>query len=97
MLSKTYGETTISERTCHEWFQHFKNSDFDIEDWHGSGREKVYKDAELEALLHEDSSNAKRIGRIIGNDTTSHFKTPENHENNSETRKLNVVRLEEKC
>jgi len=55
MLSNTYGETTISERTCREWYQHFKNGDFDIEDRHGSGREKVSKDTELEALFHEDS------------------------------------------
>ena len=55
MLSNTYGEIAISERTCREWFQHFKNSDFDIEDRHGGGREKVFKDAELEALLYEES------------------------------------------
>jgi len=55
MLSNTYGENAISERTCREWFQGFKNGDFDIEDRHDSGREKIFKDAELEALLHEDS------------------------------------------
>jgi len=55
MLSNTYGETAINERTCREWFQRFKNSDFDNEDRHSGGREKVFKDAELEALLHEDS------------------------------------------
>jgi len=55
MLSNIYGETAISERTCREFSTHFKNGDFDIEDRHGGGREKVFKDAELEALLHEDS------------------------------------------
>jgi len=55
MLSNTYGETAISEKTCREWLQRFKNGDFDIEDRHGTGREKVSKDAELEALLHQDS------------------------------------------
>ncbi|GFY29529.1 cytochrome b [Trichonephila clavipes] len=29
MLSNTYGEAAISERTCREWFQRFKNGDFD--------------------------------------------------------------------
>ena len=38
---------------CQEWFQHFKNGDFDIEDRHGDGREG-FKDAELEALLDQD-------------------------------------------
>jgi len=71
MLSNSYGKTAISERTCREWFQCFKNGDFHIEDRHGGGREKVFKDAELEALLHEDSvSNARRIGRIIESDLT---------------------------
>jgi len=55
MLSNTYGEIAISERTCHEWFQRFKNGDFDIENRHGDGKEKAFKDAEFEALLHEDS------------------------------------------
>ncbi|GFW14171.1 solute carrier family 23 member 1 [Trichonephila clavipes] len=35
MLSNTYGETAISERTCRELFQRFKNDDFDVEDQHG--------------------------------------------------------------
>ncbi|GFW11899.1 hypothetical protein TNCV_4529651 [Trichonephila clavipes] len=35
MLSNTYGEVAISERTCREWFQRFKNGDFDVEDQHG--------------------------------------------------------------
>ena len=54
MLSNTYGEAAISERTCREWFQRFKNGDFDIETGIG-GREKVFEDAELEALLEQDS------------------------------------------
>jgi len=54
MLSNTYGENTISKRMCREWFQRFKNGAFDTEDWHG-GRREVFKDAELEALLHENS------------------------------------------
>ncbi|GFY23747.1 mariner Mos1 transposase [Trichonephila clavipes] len=32
MLSNTYGEAAISERTCREWFQRFKNCDFKVED-----------------------------------------------------------------
>ncbi|GFT00526.1 solute carrier family 23 member 1 [Trichonephila clavipes] len=34
MLSNTYGEAAISKRTCREWFQRFKNGDFDVEDQH---------------------------------------------------------------
>jgi len=28
-----------------EWFQRFRNGDFDIEDRHGGRREKIFKDA----------------------------------------------------
>jgi len=64
MLSNTYGEIAISERTCREWFQRFKNGDFDIEDRHGDGRKKIFKDAELEALLHEDSCQEELAGSL---------------------------------
>ena len=60
MLSDTYGEAAISERTCREWFQRFKNCDFDVEDRHGGGREKVFEDAELEALLDQDSCQTQQ-------------------------------------
>ena len=32
MLLSTYDEAALSERTCREWFQHFKSGDFDVED-----------------------------------------------------------------
>ena len=40
---------------CRQWFQRFKNGDFDVEDRHGGEREKVSEDAELETLLDQDS------------------------------------------
>ncbi|GFT96618.1 mariner Mos1 transposase [Trichonephila clavipes] len=60
MLSNTYGEAAISERTCREWFQRFKNGDFEVEDQHGSGREKVFEAAELKALLDQDSCQTQQ-------------------------------------
>ena len=57
----------ISERTCHEWFQRFKNGDFDVEDRHSGGREKVFEDAELEVLLEQDScQNQEELARSLG-------------------------------
>ena len=38
MLSNRYGEAALSEKTYREWFQRFKSSDFDVEDWHGGGK-----------------------------------------------------------
>ena len=55
MLLSTYGEAALSERMCREGFQRFKSGDFDVEDRHGGGKEKIFEDSELEALLVEDS------------------------------------------
>ena len=55
MLSSTYGEAALSERTCREWFQRYKSDDFDVEDRHDGGKKKIFEDFELEALLIEDS------------------------------------------
>ena len=93
MLSNIYGEAAISERTCREWFQRLKNGDFDVEDRHNGGRE-VFEDAELEVLLEQNSSKSRRIDTIIGSDSTSHFKTPQSHGNDSEARKLGATRIE---
>ncbi|KAM0729388.1 Mariner Mos1 transposase [Formica fusca] len=55
LLVEAYGEAALSERSCREWFQKFKNGEFDIEDKERSGKPKVYEDAESEALLDQDS------------------------------------------
>ena len=51
MLVETYSEAALSERSCREWFQKFKNGEFDMEDKERSGRSKMYENVELEALL----------------------------------------------
>lgn len=49
------------------------------------------------ALFHENASNAKRIGRTIGNEApTSHLKAPQSLGNDSGTRKLGAVQKEVK-
>ena len=58
MLVEAYGDAALSE--SREWFQKFKNGEFDIEDKERSGRSKVYKDAELEVLLDEDSCQMQK-------------------------------------
>ena len=50
----TYGEVVLSEKTCCKWFQCFKNGDFDVKDRHGGGKERIFEDSELEALLAKD-------------------------------------------
>ena len=60
MLVEAYDEAALSERSCREWFQKFKNGEFDVEDKECSGRPKVYEDAELETLLNEDSCQTQK-------------------------------------
>ena len=60
MLVEAYGGAALSERSCRKWFQKFKNGEFDVEDKERSGRPKVYEDAELEALLVEDSCQTQQ-------------------------------------
>ena len=55
MLVETYFEAALSERSCREWFQKFKNGEFDIEDKERCGMPKVNEDAEFEELLDQDS------------------------------------------
>ena len=69
MLSSTYGEAALSERTCREWFQRFKGGDFNVENCHGGVKENFFEDSELEALIAEESCQtqeelAKSLGEI---------------------------------
>lgn len=67
MLVNTYGEAAISERTCREWFQRFKNGVFDVEDRHNGGREKIFEDAELEGSLDQDSCQTQEeLAKSLG-------------------------------
>ena len=43
MLSSTYGEACLSERTCSKWFQRFKSGDYDVEDRHPVEKRKFSK------------------------------------------------------
>ena len=60
MLLEAYGEVVLSKRSCREWFQKFKNGEFDIEDKEYNGRLKVYEDAEFEALLDQNSCQMQK-------------------------------------
>ncbi|GBP43043.1 Mariner Mos1 transposase [Eumeta japonica] len=65
LLVKVYNEAVLSEKTCREWFQKFKNGDFDVEGKDRSGRPKIYEDAELEELLDEIRLKHKRNLRLF--------------------------------
>ena len=48
------------KKTCREWFQRFKSGDFDVEDQYGDGKEKIFEDSDLEALLAENSCQTRQ-------------------------------------
>ena len=58
-LVETYCEAALSDISCREWFQKFKNGEFDIENKERRGRLKVYEDAKLEVLLDQDSCQSQ--------------------------------------
>jgi len=59
LLVEAYGDATLREKWS--WVvSNFKNGEFDVEDKERSGRPKVYEDAELEALLDEDSCQTQK-------------------------------------
>jgi len=60
LLIETYSDVALSERSCREWFQKFKNDEFDVEDKERNGKLKMYEDAELEVLLDEDSCQMQK-------------------------------------
>ena len=93
-----YGEADLSERTYRKWFQCFKSGDFHVEDRHVGGKEKMFEDSELEALLAEDSCQTQEVLAESQQNSTSHFETSQSHWNDSEARKLGCVRVEaERC
>jgi len=63
MLVEVYGDTAPTDKSCREWFRHFKDGDFSGEDKPHSGQPKKFEDKELEALLEEEL-NARGACRI---------------------------------
>lgn len=55
LLCEAYGEHALSIKTCEFWFRRFKSGDFDTSDKAREGRPVTFEDAELEALLDQDS------------------------------------------
>ena len=55
LLCEAYGEHAQSIKTCEYWFRRFKSGDFGPSDKEREGRLVKFEDAELEALLDQDS------------------------------------------
>jgi len=59
LLEEAYGEHAPSKTTCEDWFKRFRSGDFNTEDKERSGRPKTIEDADLQALLDEDNTQAQ--------------------------------------
>ena len=59
LLVEAYGETALSERSCREWFQKFKNGEFDVQDKERRKAESVQIRG-IGALLDEDSCQTQK-------------------------------------
>ena len=66
---QVYGEHALSETTCRGWFRRFKSGDFDLSNKDRGKRPKKFEDAELQALLDEDSiQTLKQLAKALGVD-----------------------------
>ncbi|UYV80921.1 SETMAR [Cordylochernes scorpioides] len=59
LLCEANGKHALSIKSCEYWFRRFKSGDFDTRDKERGGRPIKFEDAELEALLDEDSSQTQ--------------------------------------
>ena len=46
-FEKVYGDAALSETTCRDWFRHFKDDDFYVDDRPREGRPKTFEDANV--------------------------------------------------
>lgn len=60
LLIEAYGEHAPSVRTCDYWFARFKSGDFDLKNKERGKPPKKFEDAELQALLDQDSTQTER-------------------------------------
>lgn len=59
LLVECYGQHALSRTQCAEWFQRFKNGDFDVGDKERTGKPKKFDDQELKTLLDDESCHTQ--------------------------------------
>ena len=67
ILGKVYGERALWETTCRDWFRRFKSGNFNLSNKDRGKPPKKFEDAELQALLDEDSTQTlKQLAKALG-------------------------------
>ena len=64
ILVETYGDNSLSHKTCRDWFRPFKNNDFKLEDKERSRAPKKFEDKELKKILDEDRSHDQTLAEL---------------------------------
>ena len=91
MLVEVYGDIAPTDKSCREWFRHFKDGDFSVKDKPRSGQPKKFEDKELEVLLEEDQSQTQeKLAESLGVIQQAVF-VRLSHGNDSKTRKLGAL------
>ena len=90
LLVEAYDDAALSERSCHEWFQKFKNGEFDIGDKETEGRKytKTRNWKHYWMKIRAQNSNTKRTCIYIRSDSTNNFISFEIIRNDSKAKEL---------
>ena len=59
-ILSVYGEVSLSERSCRNWFQKFSSGDFSVHNSHRSGRPMADIDDDIQALIESDRHITER-------------------------------------
>ncbi|KAG5320741.1 MOS1T transposase, partial [Pseudoatta argentina] len=94
-----YGEHAPSKTSCKEWFRRFNIGDFDVRDKElepfFEGAPKKFEDAELQALLEEDSClSLDRLVKELNVDRFTVAKRSTRKGNGAKRKKLGAIQIE---
>ncbi|UYV77993.1 SETMAR [Cordylochernes scorpioides] len=59
MLEEVYGDYALSKSQCYRWFKKFQSGDFELDNEPRGKPPQKFEDAELQALLDEDSTQTQ--------------------------------------
>jgi len=88
MLVEAYGDNTLSETTCRDWFRRFKDDNFGLSDKKRENRPRKVEDCQLQALLDEDDTQSQNACRAIECFSSSHFHATTCYGEGSKDRKM---------
>jgi len=71
LLVEAYADAALNERSCREWFQKFKNGEFDVED--KERKAESVRRRGIGSMIGRFVPNAKRTCTYIRIDSTNNF------------------------